>query len=282
MNETVERSGRMTGIIGKPSFLQYRSLIWNFGQRDLKSRFKGTAMGWAWSLMVPLASLGMYSVVFGVIFRAQAPDFGNGRQAIFAVWLFVGLVAWNFFSNCINTAMNSLVAVGGLLKKIYFPAYAPVIGAMIAVGFQSLIEMTLLLVTLALLGNLSWTFLLLPLWIAAFFGFVVGLALVCAVANIYFRDLAHLIGVVLQLLFYAAPIMYPPSAIPSSFHGIDLRRIIEANPISKFVELFRNLIYDLQPGTVHQWLVIAILSLGSLAAGLIVVARYGKDIGEQI
>ena len=93
--------GRSTARRGW-SIWAYRSLIWNFTQRDLKARYKGTALGWAWSLVVPLATLLIYTLVFSVIFRAEPPDFGNGEPGIFPVWLFGGLIAWNFLAQSIQ------------------------------------------------------------------------------------------------------------------------------------------------------------------------------------
>ena len=94
----------------------------------MKSRFKGTAFGWTWSLLVPLATVITYSIVFSVIFRASPPDFGSGRPGNFTVWLMVGLVPWTFFLIAINIAIPTLLSNGPLLQKIYFPAFAPVLG----------------------------------------------------------------------------------------------------------------------------------------------------------
>src|SRR5664279_5683121 len=94
----------------------YRSLIWNFAQRDLKSRFKGTALGWAWSLMAPLATLMTYTLVFSVFFHNVPPDCGNGKPGFFAVWLLAGLVPWSFFLVANLTSMPVLLANGPLLQ----------------------------------------------------------------------------------------------------------------------------------------------------------------------
>jgi len=80
----------------RPPLLQYRSLVWNFAQRDLKARFKGTAIGWVWSLLLPIASLLTYTPGGHYILRAVPADFGDGRKGNFAVWLFVGLTAGAF------------------------------------------------------------------------------------------------------------------------------------------------------------------------------------------
>lgn len=262
----------------QPGLLTYRSLIWNFAQRDLKSRFKGTLVGWGWSLLLPIASLLTYTLVAHYIFRATVPDFGNGHKANFAVWLFVGLTAWNFFAGGLLTAIAGLVGNGPLLKKIYFPSYASILGSVVAVGVQSLIEVGLLLVVVLLFGNIGLSWLLLPVWVLLFAAFVAGTATVCSIANIYFRDLQHLITVAIQLLFYATPILYEVGKIPAG----PLRRILSANPLSQFVDLFRDMVYGLTPGSWKSWAYIFVWSVLAVAAGVWVFKRNGRDLGEQL
>jgi ABC-type polysaccharide/polyol phosphate export permease len=260
-----------------PGVLAYRSLIWNFAQRDLKSRFKGTAIGWAWSLLLPLATLIIYTLV-GHIFKIQPAPFGDGRAGNFAVWLFVGLTAWGFFSNAVNISMAALLGTGTLLQKIYFPSFAPVLGAVIGVVIQSAIEVGLVLVVLGIFTNVGFSWLLLPVWIAIFVGFSTGAAMLFAVGNIYFRDLAHIIAVFLQLLFYATPVLYQDSLIKNKF----LHNVIMTNPLTDFVVLFRDLAYGLTPGRLNIWAGALAWTAASLALATIVFHRYGRDLAEQM
>jgi ABC-type polysaccharide/polyol phosphate export permease len=264
-------------------FVHYRSLVWNFAQRDLKSRFKGTAGGWAWSFIVPLASLGVYFLVSKVILRASAPPFGNGKSGVFIVYLFVALTVWTFWANGLMTSIGSLIGTGVLLKKIYFPSYAPVLGAMIAVGIQSLIEIGVVMVVLLCFGNLGLSWLLAPVLCGLFFLFVTGTSLFLATCNIYFRDLQHFIGIFLQLLFYATPIIYTVSALDGhDFFGIPLRAIIMANPLSEFVQLFRDTLYSLEFGPILLWLGVLGWTTAAVLAGYFIYQRAGRDLAEQL
>jgi ABC-type polysaccharide/polyol phosphate export permease len=262
------------------------NLIWNFAQRDRKAQFKGSALGWLWSLVVPLATLGIYSLVFAVVMRVAPPPFGNGREGIFSVFLFSGLVSWGFFTNSIQTGMLGLLGTGQLLKKIYFPAYAPVLGSVVFVGIQSLIEMSLLLVVLALLGNISWTWLLVPLWAVPFIVFVSSLAVGLAIYNVYARDLSHLVSVAMQLLFYLSPIIYPLTLVPESgtFWGVTIpaRAIMEASPLTQFFGLFRCLVYDLSPGSIYSWLYVVVAAILALVWAARVYQRRAGDLGELV
>ena len=143
----------------------------------------GTFLGWIWSLVLPLATLMVYTVVFSVVFRAQPPPFGNGRTGIYSVWLFVGLVAWQFLAHGINTAVPSLMSAGRLLQKIYIPSYVPVIGSLVATALQSAVELGLVLLILLILGNVGVSWLVLPVILAFYFVFVTSVSLALSIAE---------------------------------------------------------------------------------------------------
>lgn len=266
----------------RSSIWSYRSLIWNFTQRDLKSRFKGTALGWAWSLVVPLATLFTYSLVFAVIFRAVPPDFGNGRPGFFPVWLFCGLIPWAFFLITINTAMPTLLANGPTLQKVYFPSYAPILGAVGGILVQTLIECAILAAALALFEDLGPTWLLFPIWVLLLVVFVTAIAVTFAILNVYYRDLAHLTNVALQLLFFLTPIIYRADSVPSEWHGIPLRSIVLLNPIAVFVESLRGIAYDLRVPPLMTWLELLAWTFAAAAVAVLVYRRRGRDIAEVI
>jgi ABC-type polysaccharide/polyol phosphate export permease len=254
----------------------------NFAQRDLKSRFKGTALGWAWSLLVPLATLFTYSLVFAVIFRAAPPNFGNGRPGFFPVWLFGGLIPWTFFLIAVNTAIPTLLANGPILQKVYFPSYAPILGAVVAILVQSLIECGIYAVALLVFGNVGLSWLLFPAWLAIYVLFVTAVAASLAILNVYYRDLAHLTNVALQLLFFLTPIIYQADSVPAEWHGIPLREIVLLNPIAEFVVSLRALSYDLQAPPFFAWLAMSVWTIGAIAVAVFVYRRRGLDIGEAI
>ena len=277
-----DRSLTSTEARPRASVWSQRSLIWNFAQRDLKSRFKGTVFGWAWSLMVPLATLATYTLVFSVIFRTAPPNFGNGNPGNFTVWLMAGLVPWSFFLIAINVAMPTLLANGPLLQKIYFPAFAPILGATTAILVQTMIEFGILAVVLLVLGNIGLSWLLFPVWLGLFVLFVSGIATTLAILNVHARDLAHIMSVVLQLLFFLTPIIYPSTVVPESWHDIPLRTIVEANPLSQFIESLRALAYGLVVPDAIRWLVLIGWTAASLSIAALVYNRRGQDIGETI
>lgn len=262
------------------------NLIWNFAQRDRKAQFKGSALGWLWSLVVPLATLGIYTGVFSVVLRVAPPPLADGRPGIFSLFLFSGLVAWGFFANSINAGILGLLGTGQLLKKIYFPSYAPVLGACVTVGLQSLIEMGLLFAVLALVGNISWTWLLVPFWALPLLVFTASISTVLAIYNVLARDLSHIVTVALQLLFYLSPIIYPLAMVPAhpNLFGIHIpaQAIVAASPLTQFFSLFRDLVYSLHPGALGSWVYIYVIAGLTMWWASRVYRKRGGDLGEIV
>jgi len=261
---------------------EYRFLIWNFARRDLRSRFKGTAVGWTWSLILPLATVAIYSAVFSVFIRIEPPPMGNGTAGNYAVWLLVGMIPWTFMLNAITMSMPTVLGNGPLLQKVYFPSYVPSAGALIAIGIQGVIELGIVLAILVAFGNAGLTWLAVPLWALAMALFVGCLGYVLAIFNVYYRDVAQLVTVAMQMIFFLSPIIYPLTLVPEEWHGIPVRLLLEANPIGQFIIIAKQLMYDLvlPSGAQVSYMLAWIVGLGILA--VLVFRRWGQDVAEAI
>jgi len=259
----------------------YRNLIYNLAQRELRSRYKKSILGWAWSLINPASTLLIFSFVFGVLFNSQAPDTGGSHQSSFALYLFCGLVVWNFFSGTLTGSISSLQASGPLLNKVYFPPACPPIANMFTVLLQACIEGGILIVIMLVIGNVSVTFLLFPVLLVFVGLFGLGLGLVAAVYNVYLRDVNYLVAVGMNVLFYATPIVYPISQVKGKvpswvFH------IYEANPLVQFVGWSRDAFYLLRwPGIVSfGWAATA--SIVTFALGAWIFTRKARNVIEEL
>lgn len=269
--------------MSRPTDLRrFYALAWSFAHRELKARFKDTALGWLWALAIPLGTLVVYSVVFGLIFKAGAPHFGTNREPIYAVWLFCGMVAFAFFSNGVLRGIDALVNSTVLMRKVYVPPVAPIAGSLIAGSVQTLVEIALVLAFLSFLGNVGLSWLLIPFWAVLLFAFTAGIAMVLAVASAHLRDVAQIAVVVMQFVFFATPVVYPVDQVPADALGGWLKPVLEANPLSHFVEMFRDLTYELNSGTVLDWLYLLVASAVALAWGAMVVLRHGRDLAEKL
>lgn len=268
------------GSTGAAPVVQGR-LIWSFAQRDLRARFTATALGLLWTLIVPLATVVIYSVVFSVIFRAQAPPMGNGKT-VFAAWFFCGLVTWNVFSQISHSGMASILGMGPMMQKVYIPSYVPVISAGLSVGIERLLEAGVMLLVMLGLLNVGWTWLLYPFVLALLAVFAMSLGYVLAVANVHFRDTGQIFAIVTQMWFFLTPIMYPLDLIPEQWHGIPLRDLFLLNPMTSFVNMSRDLVYALQLPSLTSVAYVVAWTAATAVLARIVYRRYGRDVSEAI
>jgi ABC-2 type transport system permease protein len=260
----------------------YRSLIGNLAQRDLKSRYKRSILGWGWSLINPAATLLIYALVFGTFLRVQPPVAGNGHTQLFALYLFAGLVVWNFFNNVMTGSMGALLGVGALLRKVYFPPESPAIANALAVVLQTVVEATILVVVMAAVGNASWTYIFVPFILAFMLLFALGLGLVLSLLNVYFRDINYLTVILLNLLFYATPIIYTLDLVPNHVGFIPIKALITINPLTQFVGAMRDAVYLLQVPRLGRILAIVGTSLVSFLGGWAIFSRYSREISEEL
>lgn len=260
---------------------QFRGLIGNFAQRELKSKYKGSVVGWTWSLINPLVTLGVYTLVFGVFLGATPPEMGNGQQ-IFALYLFTGLVLWNFINQVAQGSMVALISNGPLLRKIYFPAFAPVAGNILAIGMQSVIELGLLLVVFVVLGNISWTVVFLPFILLLVVAFSIGAGFLLAALNARYRDVSYLVQVGLNLLFYATPIIYPLTLVEQYYGDHPWARLYELNPVTQFVELTREVLYVTEAPSPTRLAYATVVSAVVLVFGWTFFQRRSRDLSEVL
>ena len=243
-------SGAVTELWG------YRSLIRNLARRDLSARYKKSVLGWAWSLINPASTLLIYSVVFGTILKVTPPPGHNPSVKVFALYLFTGLIIWNCFNAVLTGAIGALQGVGTLLNKVYFPPACPAVAATAVSVTQSAIETSILIVAMLIARNAWWTILLLPLVFVPAVALSLGIGLALSAYNVLYRDVAYLVTIGLNLLFYATPIVYPITLVPEP-----LRTVFEANPLTQLVGIARDLAYFGQ-----------LPSLGSIAYTLVISA----------
>ncbi|MGH3927450.1 MAG: ABC transporter permease [Pseudonocardiaceae bacterium] len=260
----------------------YRGLVGNFTRRELKSRYKGSLLGWAWSLLNPLATVGLYTLVFGFFLKFPPPTAGNGKLQNFAIYLFTALIVWNFFLTVATGSMQALIGAGPLLRKISFPAWTPVCGSALAVLVQTVIELGIAVALYLVLGNVGWTILLLPVLLVLLVAFSLGLGLVLALLNARLRDVAHLAQVGFNLLFYATPIVYPIELVRRHYGTHSWARLYELNPVTQFVEAFRDVLYSLRPPSLSRFVFLAVVSLGTLAVGAAYFVRGARDVSEEL
>jgi ABC-2 type transport system permease protein len=267
-----------------------RELLGNLTLRDVRSRYKRTVLGNVWSLLNPLAAMLIYTVVFGVLLQVT-PDRGDPSGLhVFALWLLCALLPWTFFSLGIAAGMNSLVVNASLVLKVYLSRAALVVAAILAVGVTFLVELGVLTVVLLVFGAnpLPWLPVVM-LFTALLAAFAVGVGLLLAIANVYFRDTQHFVAILLQMWFYLTPILYPVSYVAdqekrlrAEGHDVPIVALFKLNPMEHFVAAFRALLYDNRFPAASDLLWCALTSAVALTAGLLVFGRYEGRLAEEL
>lgn len=257
-----------------------RALVWAFANRDFATRYRSSVLGWAWSLIQPLATLIVFAAVFSIVFRIKAPPMGDGTTSSYAAFLFTGLVTWNLFSSLLNLSMTQLKSNGELLKKVQFPAWTPILGASIVQLVQILLELSVLIVMFLWLRNVGWTWILaIPILLGTIM-FAQGIGLMLSILNARFGDVQYIVAVVLGALYFLTPILYPISLVDDQSEVLGW--IIRLNPMAWYVQGMHDVMYSLvaPPALV----IVALLVGGFLTfwAGFAIFNRWSEDIGELL
>ncbi len=259
--------------------ISQRELLWNLTLRELRSKYKRSALGWFWSLLNPLSSIVIYSVVFGTLFKLEAPKGNPSGLSSFTLWLTCGLLPWNFFATAIGAGTGSIVGNASLIKKVYFPREYLVASTILSWLVSFFIEMTVLVFTFLLWGHIAFQWLPLVFVVAMFQAlFGLGFALALSALNVYFRDIQHLIGIILQIWFYLTPIVYSMERyIPSRW-----QTVYRLNPMVHFVTAYRNLLFDgrFPGGESIAYLVVG--AVASFALGLFLFRKLEPRMVEEL
>ena len=271
--------------------LASRELLYNLTMREVRGKYKRTALGQLWSLANPLASMLVYTFVFSFIFRIQpAPGDPSGLN-VFAVWLLCGLLPWLFFVNVVTSGTNSLVANAGLIEKVHFFRAVLPFSLVLSAVYNWLFEMGVLLVVLLIAGSFFWPWLPLVAVVMILLAlFAAGIALMLSVANVYFRDTEHLLTLLLQIWFYLTPIIYPIHLITEQSDRIGylagtqftLLDIYRLNPMESFIAVFRQLLYDNRFPDADDLIRCMLWAALSISIGLVVFRKNEKGLAEAL
>lgn len=258
-----------------------RDLLVNLTLREIRGKYKRTALGQVWSLINPIAQMATYSLVFSVLLKAQ-PDKGHPSGLdVFALWLSCGLLPWLFFSNSVTSGMTVLVSNANLINKVYFPRETLVISNVLSWLFTHSIEMSVLVVAVLLFGGNPLPFLPVTIFFMLVLAvFALGIGLMLSVANVYFRDTQHFITILMQIWFYLTPIVYPIKIIADRKPGVIW--LYRLNPLERFTEVFRNTIYDGRMPSLSNTGFLVGVSVATLAIGYWVFKRYDGRLAEEL
>ena len=257
--------------LGLRRLLSYRELLRNLVIKDLKLKYRGSALGFVWSLANPLAMLVVYSIAFTYILGVRRPAF--------VLFLFVGLLAWTFFASTISMATGTIAEAGGLLKSVRFPRTVMPMATVLFNLSQYLMTFAVLLPVMLLVFRVppAAPMLAYPLVLFLLVLFTTGVALIVATANVYYRDVKHLVEVALQMMFWLTPVVYDLNDVPERF-----RRAILLSPMSPFISALHDIFYRQAWPDLTIWLAAAGWGIAMFVGGLMIFLTYEDRLAEQL
>lgn len=253
------------------AMVRYRELLKNLVAKDLKLKYRGSVLGFLWSLLNPLLMIGVYTVAFTYILRVHTEGF--------VFYLMIGILAWTFFANSVTMAAGAIVDNAGLVKSVFFPrAILPVAGVLF--NFAQYLLTTLVFLPLMLViyqVPLSAPMLLFPVFLALQLLFTIGIALMLSTATAFFRDVRHFLEIALAALFWLTPIVYQFDQISPR-----LRPAILVGPMAPYIVSYQKMFFYREWPSAAMWLLAVSYAAVALAAGMAVMLAKEEQFSEQI
>ncbi|EKQ50539.1 MULTISPECIES: ABC transporter permease [unclassified Clostridium] len=255
---------------GLKELYNYREMLSNLVKKDLRTRYKGSVLGFLWTFANPLFQLIVYTIAFSMILKSDIPKY--------YMYLFVALVPWLFFSTSIISSSMSIIGSKDLIKKIYFPRIIIPISAVNGAFLNMIFTMIVVFIALIFSGiGISKYILFLPVIMILEYLFALGLAFIVSALNVYFRDLEHILGIVTMGWMYVTPIFYSIDMVPKQF-----LTLFNLNPMTPIIAAFRSILYyQTMPDLSHMGMILA-WSVGFIVAGYLIFQKLQRNFAEEL
>jgi ABC-2 type transport system permease protein/lipopolysaccharide transport system permease protein len=248
----------------------YRELLVQMTKRDLLLRYKQTIMGFAWAVFMPLVNTAVFSVIFTRVATLETP-------VAYPLFAYCGLWVWNHFASSLRFAVTSLTSNASLVSKVYFPREIFPVSAVLVCTVDFLVGssvMVALMIWYRTPVELTWLWL--PLVLAVQLAFTCAIALMIAMANLFYRDVKYLFEIVITVWMFATSVLYPVSGVSGIFGAV-----MRANPMTIVVDAYRTVLFYGQPPS-PAFGVLAVATLLLLAATWLVFHRREFEFAERV
>jgi ABC-type polysaccharide/polyol phosphate export permease len=267
-----ERGAHYRSMSGGVLFaLSYAHLLRNLVAKDLKLKYRGSVLGFLWSLVNPITMVVVYTFAFTYVLRVPTEKY--------PFFVLLGTTAWGFFASAVSASTGSIADGGSLIKSVVFPRIIlPTAGVLFAV-VQYLLTVAVLLPIMLVWFSvpLGPQMLLFPVFLGLQILFIAGLALLLGTATAFLRDVKHLVDVGLSLAFWATPVLYEFSLVPERF-----RLAVLLSPMTSFVRAYQDIFFYLTWPDLSTWLVALTYGVGAFVCGLSVFVTYEDRFSEQV
>ncbi len=248
----------------------YRELLKSNVKKEIRGKYKGSFLGILWSFINPLLQVAVYAIVFPYIMRVKTENYLQ--------YLIVGIIPWTFFTTVLNQGMITVRMNAGIIKKVYFPREILPISVALS-GLVNFFISCIIIVLFCVLGGvgISWHIILLPVFAVIQFFLTLGVVMALSAINIYVKDTEYLINFIVNMLFYATPILYPVTLFPQK-----IRWVLYANPLTELITAYRDIFMYHQLPALLPTLYLVCITIAVFFIGLLIFRKLEKGFAEEV
>ena len=248
----------------------YRELLKTNVKKEIRGRYKNSILGIMWSFLNPLLQLLVYSVIFGALLA--------GGDETYPIYICIALIPWTYFTTAITQAAFTVIGNADIIKKVYFPREILPISVVTSGAVNFVISTIIILAFVIFSGvGLSWYILLYPFILLIQYVLLLGIGFIVSSVTVYFRDLEHIIGVILMAAFYGTPIVYKLEQLPHT-----LQIIVQLNPMTHLINAYRDIFYYHQMPNMEILVTLLGISLVLTVVGYFIFKKLQKGFAEQL
>lgn len=248
----------------------YRELLKSNVKKEIRGKYKGSFLGILWSFINPLLQTIVYTIVFSIIMKSTMENY--------LIYVVTGIIPWNFFLTTMVQGMTTVKANAGIIKKVYFPREILPISVVLSGLVNFFISCIIIILFCIFSGvGISWHIIIVPFVAILQFLFTLGLVFALSAINVYIQDTEYIVQFILNMAFYATPILYLPSVLPSLF-----QQILNLNPMTHILAAYRDaFMYHTLPG-LKTMVILTIISVLVCFIGYKIFKKLEKKFAEQI
>ena len=248
----------------------YRELLKTNVKKEIRGRYKNSILGIMWSFLNPLLQLAVYSIIFGALL--------TGGDKTYHIYICVALIPWTYFTTAITQSAFTVIGNADIIKKVYFPREILPISVVTSGAVNFVISTIIILAFVIFSGiGLSWYLLFYPFILLIQYILLLGISFIVSSVTVYFRDLEHIIGVVLMAAFYATPIVYKLEQLPAN-----LQIIMQLNPMTHLINAYRDIFYYHQMPNMQILCILLVLSIILTIIGYFIFKKLQKGFAEEL
>ena len=244
----------------------YRELLKTNVKKEIRGRYKNSILGVMWSFLNPLLQLAVYSIIFGALLA--------GGDSTYYIYICVALIPWTYFTTAITQSSFTIIGNADIIKKVYFPREILPISVVTSGAVNFVISTIIILFFVIFSGiGLSWYLLLYPVILLVQYVLLLGIGFIVSAITVYFRDLEHIIGIILLAAFYGTPIVYKLEQLP-----VNLQIILQLNPMTHIINAYRDIFYYQQMPNMKIIGLLFLVSVALLVVGYFIFKKLQKGL----